>query len=137
MALDHLCFADFLACTGVLPGPEGFDLETLERFAQVRGWTWTTSPTTALQDPPGEWTASIFAPSTAAGARRLDRPGFARHGPFGTRGAGDGAGDGTHPQGIATSGIGRLLGWASSRHSSASAIVSTTGTPVVPGRSRW
>ncbi len=67
MAPELLCFADFLPCTGVLPGPEGFELETLERFAQVRGWTWTTSPTTALQDPPGEWTASIFAPSTAVG----------------------------------------------------------------------
>jgi hypothetical protein len=58
---------ELLVRAGLAAGPQGFDLEALERLATTRGWTWTTTPASTHQGRPGRWRASVFVPADVSG----------------------------------------------------------------------
>ena len=58
--LTHASRAAVLARAGLVPGPDGYDLEQLERCAQARGWSWTTVESATSRR--GKWRASVSVP---------------------------------------------------------------------------
>ena len=67
--LDMESRTELLVGAGLTTGPQGFDLEGLERLATSRGWVWTTTPGRTHQGRSGRWRASVFVPAAVTGHR--------------------------------------------------------------------
>ena len=69
MALSETARKDLLKSVGIAGDADGIALEALERLAEQRGWTWTTTPSRTHDGRPGRWRASVFVQSPVTGAR--------------------------------------------------------------------
>ena len=61
MSLSNAARRGILAAHGIVPGPDGYDLNALVRLVDQRGWHWSSARVTNSGRLEARWRVTIFA----------------------------------------------------------------------------